>query len=55
MNEPHRSSLGRDFRIFLDPGFLVALLLVGALAGLGVVLLVGAAETYGIPLSPYVR
>jgi hypothetical protein len=48
-------TLRRDFRIFLEPGFLIALLLVGALAAVTTALLVGAAETYGIPLSGYWR
>ena len=54
MSGPH-NTLRRDFRIFLEPGFLITLLLVGALAGIVMVLLVGAAEKYGIPLSGYWR
>jgi hypothetical protein len=55
MKEPHRSSLRRDFRIVLEPGFIVALVLVGALAAATVALLVASTEKYGIPLSGYWR
>ena len=51
MKEPHRSSLRRDFRIFLDPGFLVTVALVTALAAAGAAVLVASSEMYGIPLS----
>lgn len=55
MKEPHHSSLRRDFRIFLDPGFLVTLALVTALAAVGAAVLVASSEMYGIPLSGYWR
>jgi hypothetical protein len=48
-----RSTLKRDFGIFAEPGFLVALIIVFALVGLAAFLLVSAAERYGIPVSPY--
>ena len=50
-----RSTLRRDFRIFLEPGFLLTLVLVGAISAVTIALLVGAAEKYGIPLSGYWR
>jgi len=55
MKEPHRSSLRRDFHIFLEPGFLVTLVLVGAIAAATVAVLVASTERYGIPLSGYWR
>ena len=55
MKEVRRSTLQRDFRVFLDPGFLVTLLLVTALAAAGAAILVISAEKYGIPLSGYWR
>ena len=48
-----RNSLKRDFGIFMDPGFLVTLLLLGLLAAGGIYLLVHAANEYGVPLRPY--
>ena len=55
MKEPRRSSLQRDFQIFLEPGFLVTLALVGSLAAIAAAMLVVSAEKYGIPLSGYLR
>ncbi len=55
MTEPNDSSLKRDFRVFLDPGFLVTLALVGLVAALGAYLLVHAANDYGIPVREYWR
>ena len=52
---PRQRIIRRDFGIFLEPGFLIALVLVGALAAVTTALLVGAAEMYGIPLSGYWR
>jgi len=52
---PSHRTLRRDFRIFLEPGFLVTLLLVGALSAVTIAVLVWADETYGIPLSGYWR
>ncbi len=53
MAEPSSSSLKKDFRIFLDPGFLVTLLLIGFLAAVGAYILVHASNEYGIPIREY--
>jgi hypothetical protein len=45
------SSLSKDFRILLDPGFLVSLVLIGLLAGIGAGILLYANTQYGI--SPF--
>jgi hypothetical protein len=42
------SSLRKDFRIFLDPGFWVALLLIGLLCGIGAGVLLYSNMKYGI-------
>jgi hypothetical protein len=55
MEEPPSSSLRKDFRIFLDPGFLVTLVLIGLLAAAGIYLLVHASNQYGIPIREYWR
>ena len=55
MTEPRRTSLQRDFRIFREPGFLLALLLVGILGAGGAGLLIYAANKHGVPLSEYWR
>ena len=55
MTEPRRTALKRDFGIFLEPGFLMALLLVGILCAAGAAMLVYAAQKHGIPLSEYWR
>ena len=55
MTEPRRTSLQRDFRIFREPGFLLALLLVGVLGAGGAGLLIYAANKHGVPLSEYWR
>ncbi|EIM27162.1 hypothetical protein [Microvirga lotononidis] len=51
MTEPRISSLRKDFRIFRDRGFLVTLFLIGLLAAISAIVLVGASNEYGIPLS----
>jgi hypothetical protein len=53
MAEPPGSSLRKDFRIFLDPGFLITLVLVGLLSAVGIYLLVQASNEYGVPLREY--
>jgi hypothetical protein len=53
MVEHRSSSLRQDFRIFRDPGFLVALVLIGLLAAAGAGILIYANDMYGIPLSGY--
>jgi hypothetical protein len=53
MAAPRNSTLKKDFRIFGDPGFLVTLLIIGILSGLGAYILVHASNQYGIPISPY--
>jgi len=55
MTEPPSSSLGKDFRIFRDPGFLVTLLLIGLIAAIGAYILVHASNKYGIPIREYWR
>ena len=55
MPKESTSSLQRDFSVFLEPGFLVALALVGLLSAVGAGILVYSAETYGVPLSGYWR
>ncbi len=45
------SSFARDFRIFLDPGFLVSLVLIGLLCGIAAGILLYANMKYGI--SPF--
>jgi hypothetical protein len=55
MTEPRRTSLKRDFGIFLEPGFLTALILVGILSAGAAAMLVYSANKYGIPLSEYWR
>jgi hypothetical protein len=55
MTEPGRSSLRRDFRIFREPGFLLALLLLALLGVGGAGLLIYAADKHGVPLSAYWR
>jgi len=50
MAEPRASSLRKDFLIFRDPGFLVTLLLIGILAGVGALILVWASNEYGVPV-----
>jgi hypothetical protein len=47
--------LRKDFRIFLDPGFLVTLAVIGLLAAVGAYILVQAANEYGIPVREYWR
>jgi hypothetical protein len=46
-------TLKKDFRIFQDPGFLISLVLIGILAGMGAYILVHASNQYGVPVSPY--
>ncbi len=48
-----RGSLRQDFRIFLDPGFLVALIIILVLSAVGAAIMVYADNRYGIPLSGY--
>jgi hypothetical protein len=55
MTEPPGSSLRKDFRIFLEPGFLVTLALIGLLAAIGAYILVHASNEYGIPVREYWR
>jgi hypothetical protein len=55
MAEPSGSSLRKDLRIFFDPGFLVALLVIGLLAAAGAYVLVSASNRYGIPVQEYWR
>ena len=55
MPKESTSSLQRDLSVFLEPGFLVALALVGLLSAVGAGILVYSAETYGVPLSGYWR
>ncbi len=50
-----RSILRQDFRVFRDPGFLVALFLILLLAASGAALLVYFSEEYGIPIRDYWR
>jgi len=52
---PQKSSLGKDFRIFGDPGFLVTLVVIGLLCALGAYILVEAVNSYGIPIRDYWR
>jgi hypothetical protein len=47
--------LKKDLSVFLDPGFLVTLVLVGLLAAIGAGIIVYADNTYGIPITPYWR
>jgi hypothetical protein len=53
MAAPRNSTLRKDFRIFGDLGFLVTLLIIGILAGIGAYVLIKASNTYGIPIGPY--
>ena len=55
MTEPPSSSLRKDLRIFLDPGFLVTLVLIGVLSAIGAYILVHASNEYGIPVREYWR
>jgi hypothetical protein len=55
MPKERSSSLQRDLNVFLQPGFLVALALVGLLSAIGAGILVYSAEKYGIPPSGYWR
>jgi len=55
MIRPRTSSFRKDFRIFRDPGFVVALLLISLLAAIGAYILVRASSKYGIPIQEYWR
>ncbi len=48
-----RDVLKRDFGNFAEPGFLVALVIVGLIAGVTAWILIHSANTYGIPIEPY--
>jgi hypothetical protein len=55
MQKERSSSLQKDFNVFLQPGFLVALVLLALLCAVGAGILVYSAEKYGIPPSGYWR
>ncbi len=55
MTEPRRTTLRRDFGIILEPGFLMALILVGVLCAAAAAMMFYSANKYGIPLSEYWR
>lgn len=55
MPESSSSSMRKDFRIFREPGFLVALLLIGIFAAVAAYILIKASNDYGIPLREYWR
>jgi hypothetical protein len=55
MAEPPESSLRKDVRVFVDPGFLISLALIGLLSAIGIYLLIQASNDYGIPLREYWR
>jgi hypothetical protein len=44
------STLGKDFSVFRDPGFLITLAIFLVMSALGIGLLVWANSTYGIPI-----
>jgi hypothetical protein len=52
---PQSSSLRKDLRIFRDPSFLTALLIIGLLCAFGAYLLIQANDEYGISIRPYWR
>ncbi len=55
MAKPQNSSLKKDLRVFGDPGFLVALLIIGILCAIGAGILLYATDKYGISVREYWR